>query len=57
MKEFADDKINLPQNLKIVFELVEKHCGKRRKCWLPASSPFPRMILKASFKSLFLHGH
>ena len=20
-----------------------KHCGKRRKCWLPAFSPFPKM--------------
>ena len=23
-----------------------KHCGKRRKCWLPAFSPFPTMFLK-----------
>ena len=21
-----------------------KHCGKRRKCWLPAFSPFPTMF-------------
>ena len=26
-----------------------KHCGKRRKCWLPAFSPFPTMFLKAVF--------
>ena len=22
------------------------YCGKRRKCWLPAFSPFPTMLLK-----------
>ena len=21
-----------------------KHCGKRRKCWLPTFSPFPTMF-------------
>ena len=26
-----------------------KHCGKRRKCWLPAASPFPTIFLKAFF--------
>ena len=26
-----------------------KHCGKRRKCWLPAFSPFPIMLSKAFF--------
>ena len=24
-----------------------KHCGKRRKCWFPAFSYFPTMLLKA----------
>ena len=28
------------------FDRVGKHCGKRRKCWLPAFSPFPTMFLK-----------
>ena len=23
------------------FLKVRKHCGKKRKCWLPAYSPFP----------------
>ena len=23
-----------------------KHCGKGRKCWLPAFSPFPAMFSK-----------
>ena len=26
-----------------------KHCGKRRKCWSPAFSPFPTMFSKAYF--------
>ena len=25
-------------------ESFSKHCGKRRKCWLPAFSPFPTML-------------
>ena len=25
-------------------ESLRKHCGKRRKCWLPAFSPFPTMF-------------
>ena len=27
-----------------------KHCGNRRKCWLPAFSPFPSMFLKGFLK-------
>ena len=26
-----------------------KYCEKRTKCWLPAFSPFPTMLLKAFF--------
>ena len=26
--------------------LSRKHCGKRRKCWLPAFSPFSHNVLK-----------
>ena len=26
-----------------------KHCEKRRKCWLPAFSPFPTMFSKDFF--------
>ena len=41
---------------KIVFR---KHCGKMRKCWLPASSPFPTMFSvhrkkKFSFRVTFI---
>ena len=31
----------------ICFGKGRKHCGKRRKCWYPAFSPFPTMFSKA----------
>ena len=34
-------------NIKICFENSRKHYEKRRKCWLPAFSPFRTMFLKA----------
>ena len=45
-KAFAADKINATQKLKFV---LEKHFGKRRKCWLPTFSSFPQMFSKAFF--------
>ena len=33
----------------MLFEKVRKHCEKRRKCWLPAFSPFPTMFSKGFF--------
>ena len=33
----------------ICFEKGRKHHGKRRKCWLPAFSPFPIILSKDSF--------
>ena len=30
----------------IPFGMVSKRCGKRRKCWLPAFSPFPTTFSK-----------
>ena len=44
LKVFADDTINVAEKLKFVVGKVEKLCGKRRKCWLPAFSPFPTMF-------------
>ena len=35
--------------IEICFGKGRKHCGKRRKCWLPAFSPFPTMISKGFF--------
>ena len=46
LKAFADDKISLTEKLKYVSWERRKHCGKRRKCWLPALSPFPTMFSK-----------
>ena len=46
LNAFADDKINMTEKFKFVLEKVDKHCGKRRKCWLPAFSPFPAMFSK-----------
>ena len=31
------------------YEKNRKHCVKRRKCWLPAFSPFPTMFSKSPF--------
>ena len=41
VKAFADKKVNVTD---ILFGMVRKHCGKRRKCWLPAFSPYPTML-------------
>ena len=34
---------------KIPFWKGLKHCGERRKCWLPAFSPFPIMFSKGIY--------
>ena len=47
LKRLADKKINVTKKLKSVLERFEKHCGKRRKCWLSAFSPFPQNIFKS----------
>ena len=49
LEAFADDKVNVIKNLKIAFDKARKHCRKRRKCWLPAFSPFPTMFSKCFF--------
>ena len=48
-KAFADNKIITTQKFEICIWKSRKHCGKRRKCWLPAFSPFPTMFSKAFF--------
>ena len=35
------------RKIQILFGKGRKHCGKRRKCWSSAFSPFPTMFLKA----------
>ena len=50
LKAFAEDKINVYNSKTgIPFGMVRKHCGKRRKCWLPAFSPFPTLFSKGFF--------
>ena len=46
LEAFADDKINAIKKTEICCGKDRKHCGKRRKCWLPAFSPFPTMFSK-----------
>ena len=41
------NKCNLTTD--VLFWMDRIHCGKRRKCWLPAFSPFVAMFLKAFF--------
>ena len=35
--------------IEICFGNGRKHCGRRRKCWSLAFSPFPTILQKASF--------
>ena len=49
LKAFADDIINVNKKNEIGLGKNRKHCGKRRKCWLPAFSPSPSIFSKAFF--------
>ena len=49
LKAFADDKINVVQNIELALSLDRKHCWKRRKCWLPAFSSLPTMFSNGLF--------
>ena len=35
--------------MEICFGKGRKHCGERRKCWLPSFSPFPTVFSKGFF--------
>ena len=39
LKAFADEKMNVAEMMVSLSD--RSYCGKRRKCWLPAFSPFP----------------
>ena len=52
LKAFAENRIIVTEKLKVYVRKGRKQCGKRRKCWLPAFSPFPHNV----FKSLFFQG-
>ena len=49
LEAFTDDKINATSK-QILFGMDRKRCGKRRKCWLPAFSPFPTMFSKVVYR-------
>ena len=48
LKELSNDKINVTFK-QILLGIGRKHCGKSRKCCLPAFSPFPQCFQKVSF--------
>ena len=48
LKGCVDNKMIMTEGA-ICFGLGRKHCGKGRKCWLPAFSPFPTMFSKGIF--------
>ena len=41
---FADEKFNIAKMMISLCNRVENVVGKKRKCWLPAFSPFPTMF-------------
>ena len=47
LKALADDKLNGAKMTISLFDRVKKNCGKRKKCWLPAFSPFPTVFSKS----------
>ena len=49
VKAFANNKSNVTQKLKFALGKGRKYCGKRRKCWIPAFSPFPTIFSKGFF--------
>ena len=43
-KSLPNDKSLDCSKMEILFGSGRKYCGKTRKCWLPAFSPFPTMF-------------
>ena len=48
LKASTDDN-KCDSKFEVCYGMSRKHCGKRRKCWLPAFPPFPSMFLKAFY--------
>ena len=44
LKPFAGDNLRSLKTFHLCISLGKKHCGKWRKCWLPAFSPFPTLF-------------
>ena len=49
LKAFADNKLNVTENIEFVYLRLENIVEKIRKCWLPAFSSFPKMFSKGLF--------
>ena len=43
--------------MEILLGMGRKYCGKRRKCWLPAFSPFPTMFSKGFSSGVVKSSH
>ena len=57
LKALAGDNIDVIEKkltLIIYFGKGRKHCGERRKCWLPAFSPLPTMFSKGFFSRVII---
>ena len=50
VKEFADKKFNVTQNIKFVFHRVQKHCGKKKYAGYHYFLLFQQSFQKASFQ-------
>ena len=48
LKAFAEVNYKCDWKIEICFGTGKKHCGKRRKCWLPAFSPFFPLCFQAA---------
>ena len=55
LEAFADNKTNVTLNRNSFWD-GGKRCGKRRKCWLPAFSPFHTIFSKLSFPEVLKVG-
>ena len=53
LKAFADDKIDLNEKLKLVFERIENKVGKGEDILVSSNFSFSRNV----FKSLLIQGH
>ena len=49
LKAFVNDKLNIAKMTIFRNDKSRKHFRKRRKCWLPAFSPFSIVFSKAFF--------
>ena len=62
LRAIADDNFSISQMVQSVFDRLEKHSRQRRKCWLPAFSPFRTMFSKGIFQRVvksryFIHNN